>query len=197
MQIAVLLGKEGTTTSFENDGKIVVFKRNNSREWVLTREHTHINKYFLEQKYSELCNWLGSCKILVVTRVMKEQLDAFSEKSIHIWEMQGHPIEYLDYIEACEKQENQHKADVVLEAPIVEDKGNHNFYVNIDVTMSEECSVTSKQFLMPILKEGNFNLLEVKCGHIPIWFHKELQSLNLVYESQQIDNGFLVSIKHF
>jgi len=85
-------------------------------------------------------------------------------------------------LEAIEKrQEEPRKFDIMefLEPGV--NKGD--FSINIEKIMFKNPEMTSKKILIPYLKNGEFNRLDVVCNHIPKWFLTDLGAMGFEYET--------------
>jgi len=101
--------------------------------------------------------------------------------------------EMLEVIE--EQQEKPCKFDIVqfLEPGMY--KGD--FCLNMEEILSKNPQLTSKKILIPYLKNGDFNRLDVICSHVPKWFDKDFGVLGLKYETVNVlPNKETVRIMH-
>ncbi|MFT3952056.1 MAG: Fe-only nitrogenase accessory AnfO family protein, partial [Oscillospiraceae bacterium] len=60
--------------------------------------------------------------------------------------------------------------------------------------ISRKTSYSSKQILIPFFQNTDFELLEIRCEHIPKWFEKELPKLNLALRSEQYQSCMKVFV---
>ncbi|WP_269849891.1 Fe-only nitrogenase accessory AnfO family protein [Methanosarcina horonobensis] len=62
-----------------------------------------------------------------------------------------------------------------------ENKGD--FSINIEDIMFKNPDLSSKKILIPYLKKGEFNRLDVICSHVPKWFLTDLGVMGFEYET--------------
>jgi Fe-only nitrogenase accessory protein AnfO len=60
------------------------------------------------------------------------------------------------------------------------------FYLNMKEILSKNPQLTSKRILIPYLKNGEFDRLDIICSHVPKWFDKDLVSLGFEYETVNV-----------
>jgi len=179
-EIAVFIGEEGTTAQLSEIGKIVVFTKWSSK-WQLVREQNftlsgNLDLRMMRQTMSQAVEFLADCKIFVAQAVSGVPYFELEKGKISVWEFDGLPVDFLDYIWAKEAEvkanlENQ-AATAVVPAPV--DLGNGCYRVSIQDIQNNNSGITSKQILLPFLSQGNFYQLEVLCSHIPPWLEMEL-----------------------
>ena len=58
-----------------------------------------------------------------------------------------------------------------------------DFSLNMEEILLKNPELTSKKILIPYLKNGEFNRLDVICSHIPKWFHTDIGVLGFEYET--------------
>ena len=61
-----------------------------------------------------------------------------------------------------------------------------DFCLNMEEILSKNPYLTSKKILIPYLKNGEFNRLDVICSHIPRWFNTDFGVLGLEYETGDV-----------
>jgi Fe-only nitrogenase accessory protein AnfO len=58
-----------------------------------------------------------------------------------------------------------------------------DFSLNMEEILLKNPELTSKKILIPYLKNGEFNSLDIICSHIPKWFYTDLGVLGFEYET--------------
>jgi Fe-only nitrogenase accessory protein AnfO len=72
-----------------------------------------------------------------------------------------------------------------------------DFCLNMEEILLKNPELTSKKILIPYLKNGEFNRLDVVCSHIPKWFYTDLAGLGYEYEIvDELPNRKTVRIVH-
>lgn len=202
MQIAVLTDESGMTIPMTQKGKLTLYRRKriDQREWQILKECDLTGDSFtlsaFRKTYLENIKlWLGDCRILVLNSIDYPYLSLLEAASIHVWELPGAATDFLDYVEECERHDQNLNDEYDLRLPSLEQTADGEYSINISVTMSDSCPVTSKQLLLPFLKEGNFRVLKVISEHIPRWFDKELPEYHLSYTTEMTQSGYVTCIR--
>jgi len=194
-EIAVYLGENGETASLNEKGKIVVYRKNLG-EWKVTREKDlglgqKLGLKELRQKMDELIEFLAECKIIVGASVVGVPYFALEKADFSVWEFEGRPAEFLDYIldkeeEAQMQKENQQETNII---PFPVETANGCYKISLKEIQQNNSGITSKQVLMPFLRKGKFYSLEVLCNHVPPWLEAELMSSNLTGFTEKISHN--------
>jgi Fe-only nitrogenase accessory protein AnfO len=101
--------------------------------------------------------------------------------------------EMLELIE--ERKEKPQKFDIIQFLKPGMNKGD--FCLNMEEILSKNPELTSKKILIPYLKNGEFNRLDVTCSHIPKWFNIDLGFLGFEYETvNELPNKKTIRIVH-
>lgn len=193
-EIAVYVGENGETTSLYDQGKIVVYKKNRGKWSVLKEKEFVLDKSLgmpeLRKQMAEAMDFLNECKVFVglsITGVPYFELEKFK---FSVWEFEGKPVEFLDYI--LEEEEGRHEQEAnkeknnIVPAPVETSDGSYR--ISIKEIQENDTGVTSKQVLLPFLRQGKFYSLEVLCNHVPPWLEAELFSGDYSGEIERISN---------
>lgn len=182
MEIAVLVNSEGNTTGFEKDGIIRVYKKAEC-QWNMTRGmEYHLGQaedsLSLHERIREICGWLGDCRIIVVNRIRGIHYIAFEEKQVSMLEISGKPEAFLDDLQECLKHERTGQT-VPMEHKTIVELRQGIYHADLREVMKGNTSYSSKQILLPFLKNNKFTLLEILCSHVPKWLEQEQIGLGL------------------
>lgn len=135
-------------------------------------------------------NTLDGCKIIVGKEFSGLAYTVFEQAAFRIVEADGKPEEFLDEllskIEEYEASllENAKEFVTDVEPSALDDQGR--YYLNLKELQENKSSVTSKQALLPFLKNKTFYELQVICSHEPPWLENELERLKLNKTVEQI-----------
>lgn len=197
MDIAVVMNDQGRTADFQ-DVTIIRIYRKEGNEW---RTKSELNYQTSQQKtpvgirnsLKEVGEWLGECKIMIAREISGVYYTFFEGLLFNIWEMDGNPEEYLDYVYHSEMQEQ--KKETVQKKPVAPQLVRAGcYYIDLKEVMSDKTTLTSKQVLLPFFKEGAFKEIIIDCDHIPRWFDNELPDMNLRAEIQKFRDGLKVTV---
>lgn len=205
IEIAVLLNVDGQTSSFNEEGIIKIFSKKDNK-WEIIKEYKftineHQNLRDIRQIINNMVNNLGECKVFVAEEVMGLGYTILEMAGFNIWEMEGKPEEFLDYIlekeKAAKLMKSSSKDENVTKDYITPLSGREGCYtVNLKKIQESETGLTSKQVIQPFIRNKKFIELEIICSHIPPWFEAEFENLNLI--TDVIPNGineFKVTVK--
>lgn len=180
--IAVYVGENGVTTSLNDPGKLVVYRKKQGR-WKACREKefspvTAEGMSGLRRMMGEVLKFMGECRIFVGHTVTGIPYFELEKSRCTVWEMQGKPGEFLDYIMDREEEEEQRleKKSPPVVVPVPVEVGEGRYQVSIKKIQDSGGGITSKQVLQPFLRRGSFYELEVECSHVPPWLEAEFAS---------------------
>lgn len=179
-KIAVYLGSSGKTVSLYEKGKIVLYGKKNGRWYELREMQFFPDKNpgmkDLRRKVGEALLFLGDCRVFVALSVVGVPYFELERWGFSIWELQGKPAEFLNYVlekeEASGKQEDDGGHNT-KPAPVEYSPGSYRVSIK-EVQEGSYGSYTSKQVLLPFLRTVRFNSLEVHCSHVPPWLEAEI-----------------------
>ncbi|AEG61648.1 Fe-only nitrogenase accessory AnfO family protein [Desulforamulus ruminis] len=180
MDIAVYLGDNGKPTSLYEKGTLAVYQRRQG-QWNIIRQkdfcpQENLGMKDLRQKMKDMIVFLESCKTLVGSSVTGIPYFELEKAHCSIWEYQGSPLEFLDYImEKEEAEQLQREQQKVVTLPVPVETFHGCYRISLKEIQEQNTGFTSKQALLPFIRKGNFFSLEVLCNHIPPWLETEIQ----------------------
>lgn len=184
-EIAVCIGENGATSPIYDASTIVVYQQEQG-SWQLIREQKiSLNREGglagLRKQMADIILFLGDCKIFVGGTVVGVPYFELEKLQCSIWEFEGAPSAFLDYVLAQEEHKLVTKEVAPsLKIPVPVERENGDFYISIKEVQENGNGITSKQVLLPVLGKGNFYSLEILCNHIPPWLEAELTDGKLV-----------------
>ncbi|NLI91169.1 MAG: nitrogenase [Peptococcaceae bacterium] len=189
-EIAVFLDAEGKTTNLTGQGKVTVYARrmgkwHSSREMDFSLEDVQ-DMTDLRIRMQELLAFLLECRILAGSRINGIPAVILDQAKCRVWELEGKPAEFLDYILREEENlwiEINKKKEEMIEIPSFIEMSPGNYTVSVKEIQENNTSLTTKQILLPFLRQGNFSTLEIICNHIPQWIEGEAIANNFTIET--------------
>lgn len=193
-KIAVFTDKKGETTTFNNEGYLKVFSKVNGK-WCILRElkilpgdMTKISE--VRSKITSIANEINDCSIVVGKRISGIVYNIFSSANIIVWECEGRPEGFLDYIfdeEEKKKNEKPIKDEIgaVIEDHIKKIEEGY-YYISLSNIQTINERITSKQVLIPFLERGGFEKVEIMCSHIPPWIESKTTRYGLKMSIQDV-----------
>lgn len=181
--VGVFINDAGVAASLYEQGVLRVYHKRQGG-WLVAKEMNfgldqNLNIREMRGRMTDALSFLGDCKIFVARSVVGVPYFELEKEHISVWEFEGKPLEFLDYISqqeaaaeiAVKEQENR-----VVPLPLETAPGCYQ--ISIKDLQEGNGGVTSKQVLLPFIRKGGFYELTVTCGHIPPWLELELASGN-------------------
>lgn len=139
-----------------------------------TQGLTNIRKYM-----KTVLDFLGECRTLAGLSVTGLLYFELEKAGFTIWEMAGSPTYVMDNILAAEanaKAEVNFANGINIVVPKPEPQMISPGCYSISLRDIQNCNgmVTSKQILFPLLKNMDFQSLEIICTHIPPWLEQQI-----------------------
>jgi len=176
-KIAVYLGEDNRTAPLQEKGRIVVYKKELG-QWETDREvefNWSIGSGGLKEmrrRVERMVESLGDCQVFVGQSIIGMPYHVLEKANFSIWESEGDPLNFLDEVLNREEEAELEKAEEGIPAPL--DLGNGYYSISLTEVQQKNSSFTSKQVLLPFLKEGKFYSLEIICSHVPKWLEAEI-----------------------
>jgi len=137
---------------------------------------------------AEVIEFLGTCNVFVARAIVGVPYYELEKAGCSVWEFDGEPLDFLNYIQEKEEEAKLEEVEPMV-IPVPEELANGYYRISIKQIQEIESGITSKQVLLPFLRQGNYYQLEVICSHIPPWLETETLTGNLVCESEKIAPG--------
>ena len=134
------------------------------------------------------------------------------EAGFHTWKSQGTLQEQLDNVARTETEKAIETAKahscgrgcgrglsadsgalpINAESFFTEEAGNEGvFKIDLASTLGRNPGLTSRQVLIPFMKRGAFNKLEVLCSHLPRWFNAQLECSGMTAFVEKLGDDML------
>ncbi|AIF49602.1 Fe-only nitrogenase accessory AnfO family protein [Pelosinus sp. UFO1] len=183
--IAVCMNDNGVTSSLYDASAIVIYQKELGNWDILREKKFSLDKQGgmvgMRRQMAELIPFLEQCKVFVGESVVGVPYFELEKMQCSIWEFEGEPLSFLDYVleqEESKAQENAVQGSNAVPVPV--ERENGVYYISIKEIQENSGGITSKQVLLPFLRQGKFYSLEVLCNHIPPWLEAELSVGNLI-----------------
>ncbi|KNZ41973.1 Fe-only nitrogenase accessory AnfO family protein [Acetobacterium bakii] len=129
------------------------------------------------------------CRIIITRSMTGIPYHTFDKARFIICEVESFDLELLDAIQqdlistAVEAAKQKPP-----EAP-TETNSPGDFFFNLNQLQKNAPEISSKMALLPFFKNVPFLSLDLVCEHVPPWFDKIFDSLNLTYAMDQKNDG--------
>lgn len=192
-EIAVHVGVDGVTQNIYEPGILKIYqKRQGSWQMIRQQDFTLAQDKGLREmrkQVSEMIEGMGDCRIFVAATITGLPYYELEKAGYSVWEFNGKPEEFLDYILEKEEEIPMDSAEAAIVMPVPEDLGNGFYRISIKEIQENETGFTSKQILMPFIQKGQYYQLEIICNHIPPWLEAEIMMGHFVSDQEKIAHG--------
>jgi Fe-only nitrogenase accessory protein AnfO len=195
-EIAVILGKDGTSSSLNEPGTVIVFSRTlgiweKDREMSLALDPAQ-GMRDMREKMAGLIGFLGNCRIVVTSSASGAPYFELEKARCVIWEISGKPQEFLNQVWAEEEKESAKEQSPALvtgtsKIPVPQEKTPGTFCISIKEVQGKRPDISSKQVLQQFIQRGGFLSLEITCTHVPPWIEIEAERRGYTLETEQVD----------
>jgi len=76
-----------------------------------------------------------------------------------------------------------------IEMPLLEDLGEGRYRVSLHAVQQPGSPVKTKDFLLPLLKDPRYRVIDVLCRHVPSWLVIEIMDCRLPGEIEKLGEG--------
>jgi Fe-only nitrogenase accessory protein AnfO len=191
LKIAVVENDNQKTSSIFEPGFIATYEEDGGEWKVLNRFENKVcdakGIAAVRIAVADTVMQLGDVKILVASEIPGIAFGVFQASGFDIFLVENSVLDVLDSVkkemlEVIEKrQEKPCKFDIMQFLEPGMNKGD--FSLNMEEILLKNPDLTSKKILIPYLKNGGFNRLDIICSHIPKWFYTDLGILGFEYET--------------
>ncbi|MDY9927757.1 Fe-only nitrogenase accessory protein AnfO [Methanosarcina sp.] len=190
MKIAVVENDNWQTSSIFEPGSITTYE--DGEEWkVMNRFENKVcnakGMAAVRIAAADTIKQLDDVKVIVASEIPGIASGIFQAAGFDIFIVENSVLDVLDSVkkemlEAIEKRQKEPaKFDIMQFLEPGVNKGD--FSLNMEKILSKNPELTSKKILIPYLKIGEFNRLDVICSHTPKWFVTDLGALGFEYET--------------
>jgi Fe-only nitrogenase accessory protein AnfO len=205
LKISVVENNDQKTSSIFEPGFIVTYEENDEGWKILNRFENKVcnakNIAAVRMAVADTIKQLDNVKIVVASEIPGIAFGIFEVAGFEIFLVEKNGFDALDSVKKemleiiAEQQDKPSKFDIMQFMEPGTNKGD--FCLNMEKILSKNPQLTSKRILLPYLKNGEFNRLDVICSHIPKWFTKDLRVLGFEHETvNSLPNEKTVKIVH-
>jgi len=205
LKIAVVENNYQKISSVFEPGFVTIYEENEGKWKVLNRFENRVCNAkgisAVRMAVADTVKQLDDVKIVVASEIPGIAFGTFQAAGIEIFLVENSALDILDSVkeemlEAIEeRQEKPREFNIMQYLEPGMDKGN--FCLNLEEILLKNPELTSKKILLPYLKNGKFNKLDVICSHIPKWFDTDLRVLGFEYETvDELPNKMKVRIMY-
>jgi len=191
LKIAVVENRKQQTSSIFEPGFISTYEEDGGEWKVLNRFENKVcnakGMAAVRMAVADIVKKMGDVKIIVAGEIPGIASGTFQAEGFDIFLVENSVLEVLDSIKKemlvviKDRQKESGKFDIMEYLEPGESKGD--FSINIEKIMFKNPELTSKKILIPYLKNGEFNRLNIICSHIPKWFVTDLGIMGFEYET--------------
>ncbi|MEN8906058.1 MAG: Fe-only nitrogenase accessory AnfO family protein [Clostridiales bacterium] len=202
--IALFINHDNKTASIEDSGIIKIYSKNSEYEfkWKLQNEFKFSlgnvksarNSKIL---ISDMINKLGKCDIFVAKKVIGQLYYLLELNNIQVYEIDEKVDQVLNIVENSEKiiLKSTLEEAPKYKIPVPEISCDGTSSINLTKIMLEQPTLTSKNILLPFLKEKKFKILNIYCSHVPKWLNNFAEKNEMrIFEEKISNNEYKVKI---
>lgn len=204
MKIAVVENENQQTSSIFEPGFIAVYEEDGGEWKVLNRFENKVcnarGMAAVRMAVGDTVKQLGDVKVVVASEIPGIASGTFQAARFDIFLVESNVLDILgsikeDMLETIEKQQEEPRKFEIKDF-LVPGENKGDFSINIEDIMFKYPGLTSKKILIPYLKDGDFNRLDVICSHMPKWFVTDLGTMGFKYEAvNEARNSMTVKVE--
>jgi Fe-only nitrogenase accessory protein AnfO len=190
LKIAVVENSNQKTSSIFEPGFIAIYEEEGGEWRVLNHFENEVCNAkgiaAVRMAVADTVRQLGDVKIVVASEIPGIAFGTFQAAGFEIFLVENNTLDILDSVKKEmlevieERKEKPREFDIMQFLEPGTNKGD--FCINMEEILLKNPELTSKKILIPYLKKGEFNRLDVICSHIPKWF-TDLGVLGFEYET--------------
>ena len=194
MKIAIVESNNQEPNSIFEPGFVVTYKEGGGEWKVQNRFENKICNAkgiaAVRVAVADTVRQLGDVKIVVASEIPGITFGTFQAAGFDVFLVENSALDVLDSVKKEmlevieERQEKPRKFDVMQFLETCMNKGD--FRLNMKEILPKNPQLTSKSILIPYLKNGEFDRLDVICSHVPKWFNKDLGALGFEYKTVNV-----------
>jgi len=199
-EVAVMTGADGATAALDEDGKVVVFRRDRGTWRPVREEPLSLGDCRglaeLRSRMAGLVRFLGDCRLFVAGAATGVPYYELEKARCTVWELPGRPEEFLEQVWAeGESEAVASPPRAPDEVPVPVERAPGHFTISIKDVQKCRPELSSKKVLQQFVLKGRFTTLEVLCDHLPPWIELEAQRGSFALETEQRgENEILVRL---
>ncbi len=197
-EIAVFVGNAGSTAALGEAGKVIVYRRQQGKWQPVSEALFQLDPTSgmagVRQQLAAMIEFIGQCRVFVARAVSGLLYKELEQAGFSIWEFNGRPIEFLEYVLIQEELAARQPAPLKAVTPAVVETGPGCYQVSLKELQQSGTGMTSKQVLQPLLN-GNFYLVEILCSHIPPWLEADWACGKFDCKAERSADGVKLTIK--
>jgi len=148
----------------------------------------------IRDNIKNIINQLDPCRIIITKSMTGIPYHTFDKAGFIICEVESFDLVLLDAIQedliATPLESAKHMQP---EAPVETDSPG-DFFFDLNQLQKNSPEISSKMALLPFFKNMPFLSLDLVCEHVPPWFEKNFDSMNLTYEIVKKNDGTIHAI---
>jgi Fe-only nitrogenase accessory protein AnfO len=198
MKIAVFINDYSQILPFYSSGIIEIYSNEDSK-WECINQIPFDMSYQrdladVQLKISMLTSEFEDCNLLIVENIKRLPLALLAEKGIGVWEFNGLFLpELLNHVKTELEKALSKNVKKEIVPTLVGDEKDAEYEINLASILRNDRSQNSMNILVPFLSHTNFHKLTIACEHLPKWFNRAVETLQLVAVVDKTPDGLLVA----
>ena len=194
MKMAVVENNDKKTSSIFKQGFIATYEEDCGEWKVLSRFENTVCRATgiaaVRMALADTIKRLHGVTIIAASEISGVAFSTFEAAGFGIFLEENNVMDVLalarkEMPEVMEKQQEQAREVDIMQF-FEHDLNKGDFCLNMQEVLLKNSQLTSKSILLPYLKNGEFNRLDVICSHIPPWFDRDFGVLGFEYETVNV-----------
>lgn len=197
MKIAVFIDDYNRINPFYGSGIVEIYS-DESSQWECINQipfdmsqqsdlvHFQLNINMLTSEFED-------CNLLIVEKIKRLPLALLAEKGIGVWKFEGLFLpELLNHVKIELEKALHENVKMVTVPTLVGDEKDAEYEIDLATILQRDRSQNSMSILIPFLRDTNFRKLTIRCEHLPKWFNRTIETLVLVADVKETDDGLVM-----
>ncbi|MFT9056169.1 MAG: Fe-only nitrogenase accessory AnfO family protein [Ethanoligenens sp.] len=194
--VAVAVGSDGNTASLlDQSTRIQIFEKKLG-DWEMKLDipvelHPERGLANVRAEVAGIIEKLEENRILVAGNISGVAYNTFDASGYYVFQIpEKQPKDFLEFVLASvEKQQEDLRVmkNGLSDVPQPQRTGEDGiYYLDIIQAQLSHPNATTKQMLLPFLKNATFYELTILCAHIPPWFDRDFADMKLTYAKESV-----------
>jgi len=198
MKIAVFINEYNQILPFYSSGIVEIYSNEDSKWECINQIPLDMNYQRdladVQLKISMLTSEFEDCNLLIVENIKRLPLALLAEKGVGVWEFNGLFLpELLNHVKTELEKALSKNVKKEIVPTLVGDERDAEYEIDLASILRNDRSQNSMNILVPFLRHTNFQKLTIACEHLPKWFNRAVETLQLVAVVDKTPDGLLVA----
>lgn len=143
----------------------------------------------IRENIKKMITELGECQVIITKSITGIPYHTFDKANFIICEVESFDLELLDAIQEDLINTALEAVKQKLPGSPTETVSPGDYFFDLNLLQKSTPEISSKMALLPFFENIPFLSLDLVCEHVPPWFDKTFDSMNLTYEIIKKNDG--------